>query len=67
MYLGKALQVTISGDDKKSLKEAADSYCKENGFLYCSNIYREFHLFQWKWEYKVDLYKPIDFKIEKIS
>jgi len=67
MFLGKALAVTISGYDKDAVKEEADKYCAENGYHYWTNVYREFRLFKWKWEYKIELYKPIDFKIEKIT
>jgi len=67
MFVGKALSVTISGFDKNEVQKAADNYCRRNGFRYWTNVYREFRLFQWRWEYKVELYKPVDFKIEKIT
>ena len=66
MFVGKALKVTISGYDKEQVKLAADRYCEENDYEYFTKIYRTFRLFLWKWEYRVDLYKPIDFKIQKL-
>ena len=67
MYLGKALYVCISGFDKQSVIDGADKYCKENGYQIWNNVYKEFRLFKWKHEYKIDLYKPIDFKVVRES
>jgi len=54
-----ALTFTLSGYNKQSVIDAGDSYCKENeGWKIWSKTYSEFHLFKFKWEYKIDLYKP---------
>lgn len=67
MYLGKALFVCISGYNKQSVIDGAEKYCQEHGFKIWNNVYKGFRLFKWKWEYKVDLYQPLDFKVEKIN
>ncbi len=71
MYLGKALQICISGLDKKSVIDEAKKYCIENeGWMIWNNLYKEstwLGWFKWVKEYKIDLYKPIDFKVERIK
>ena len=67
MYLGKALAVCVSGYDKQAVINEAEKYCKENDYKIWNNVYREFRLFKWKWEYKIDLYKPIDFEVRRVK
>lgn len=65
MYLGKALRVCISGFDKQSVIDGAKEYCNKNGYKIWVDVYKEFRLFKWKWEYIIELYKPIDFEVIK--
>lgn len=59
MYIKKALMVTFSSFDKEALEKEATNYRKENDYKIWREIYKEFRLLKWKWEYKIDLYKPI--------
>lgn len=69
MYLGKAESVSISGLDKQAVSDGAKKYCDDNeGWMLWSNIYstkKWLGWFKWKTEYKIDLYKPIDFEIRR--
>ncbi len=69
MYLGKAETIVISGFDKQNVIDGAKKYCDNNeGWMLCSDVYetrKRLGWFKWKTEYKIDLYKPIDFEIIK--
>jgi len=65
MYLGKALQVDVSGYDKQSVIDEAKKYCEANDFQEWNKLHREFKIWVWKYKYKIVLYKPIDFKVER--
>jgi len=65
MKLGKALAATVSGSDRQSVIDTAKEYCQKEGYEMWSNVYREFKLLKWKWIYKIDLVKPIDFEIKR--
>lgn len=70
MYLGKALQVSITGFDRQAVIDGAANYCKENNYM----IWRDINShkkwmgwFTWKDEYKIELYKPIDYEINRLN
>lgn len=71
MYLGKALQVTISGFDEQAVIDGAKQYCDENeGWMHWSSVYENkkwMGWFKWKTEYKIELYKPLDYKITRVN
>jgi len=68
MYLGKALSIKISSFDIPALKKAAKDYCEQNDFQVWNDVYKKkFHLFKWMWEYEIELYKPLDYKVVKLA
>jgi len=67
MYLGKAEAVYIAGFDKQSVIDDAKKYCAENeGWMVWNDVSEKkkwLGWFKWKTEYRIDLYKPIDYEI----
>jgi len=67
MYLGKASMITIASFDKQLVIDGAKEYCEKNeGWMIWNNVYSESkwkRWFTWQKEYKIDLYKPIDFAV----
>lgn len=63
----RALMTTIRGFDKPSVIRDATNFAKSEGYQFWGGAYKKFNFLKWKWEYKIDLIKPIDFKITRIS
>ena len=59
----KALTATVSGFNKASVIQAATNYAKSEGYEFWGDAHKRFNFLKWKWEYKIDLIKPINFKI----
>ena len=64
MKIGTANIVTISSYNKDSVIEMSLKFCQDNGYQQWRDIYKEFDLFRFKWKYKIDLIKPLDFEIK---
>ena len=67
MKLGKALMLCVSESDKKTVINKAIEICEKEGYQIWYDTYRVFKFLKWKFEYKINLYKPLDFKIEKLD
>ena len=70
MYIGQAQSTYITGFYRQTVIDEANKYCKDNeGWMIWRDIYstkKWLGWFKWKTEYRIDLYKPIDYEIRRL-